>query len=117
MPSRPIRPLAVAFEYDRLGRRGIDRRRRPWPVAKGGGTYLLELPLATYKGLPGLLSDALPDDFGNALIDAWMARQGITTSQLVTALDRLAYMGRRGMGARSRPRADHTATGSEPSSE
>jgi len=88
------------FEYDPAWRRsGIDLAPLTMPVAKGGGTYLFpELPLATYKGLPGLLSDALPDDFGNALIDAWMARQGITTSQ-VTALDRLAYMGRRGMGA------------------
>ncbi len=40
----------------------------------------------------------LPDDFGNSLIDAWMAGKGVDKSQ-VTALDRLAYMGKRGMGA------------------
>jgi serine/threonine-protein kinase HipA len=44
------------------------------------------------------LADALPDDFGNALIDAWMAQRGIEKSA-VTVLDRLAYMGKRGMGA------------------
>jgi serine/threonine-protein kinase HipA len=44
------------------------------------------------------LSDALPDDFGNALIDAWMAQRGIGKSE-ITTLDRLSYMGKRGMGA------------------
>ena len=57
-----------------------------------------ELAELSYKRLPGLLADALPDDFGNALIDAWMAAKGVKTSA-VTALDRLAYMGKRGMGA------------------
>ncbi|MDN5781296.1 MAG: type II toxin-antitoxin system HipA family toxin, partial [Luteimonas sp.] len=42
--------------------------------------------------------DALPDAFGNALIDAWMARHGVA-ADAITALDRLAYMGKRGMGA------------------
>jgi serine/threonine-protein kinase HipA len=57
-----------------------------------------DLPEATYRRLPGLLADALPDDFGNALIDAWMAREGVEKSQ-ITSLDRLAYMGKRGLGA------------------
>ena len=56
------------------------------------------LPDATFHRLPGMLADALPDDFGNALIDAWMAQRGIAKSE-VTPLDRLAYMGKRGMGA------------------
>jgi serine/threonine-protein kinase HipA len=50
------------------------------------------LPQATFDRMPGLLADALPDAFGNALIDAWMARHGMTKNQ-VTPLDRLAYMG------------------------
>jgi serine/threonine-protein kinase HipA len=57
-----------------------------------------DLPELTYRRLPGMLADALPDDFGNALIDAWMAREGVSTSQ-ITSLDRLAYMGSRGLGA------------------
>ena len=57
-----------------------------------------DLPEATYRRLPGMLADALPDDFGNALIDAWMARAGVEKSQ-ITSLDRLAYMGKRGLGA------------------
>jgi serine/threonine-protein kinase HipA len=56
------------------------------------------LPEATFRRLPAAFADALPDDFGNALIDAWMAERG-TTKADVTTLDRLAYMGRRGMGA------------------
>jgi serine/threonine-protein kinase HipA len=67
------------------------------------------LPKATYFGLPSMLADALPDDFGNALIDAWMATKGIERSA-ITILDRLAYMGKRGMGALEfRPaRGSHT---------
>jgi serine/threonine-protein kinase HipA len=57
-----------------------------------------ELPEVSFYRLPGLLADALPDAFGNALIDAWMAKQGIAKNE-ITALDRLAYMGKRGMGA------------------
>ena len=57
-----------------------------------------ELSEPTYKRLPGLLADALPDDFGNALIDAWMAAKGVE-KRAITTLDRLAYMGKRGMGA------------------
>jgi serine/threonine-protein kinase HipA len=56
------------------------------------------LPEATFHRLPGMLADALPDDFGNALIDAWMAKHGIAKNE-ITTLDRLAYMGKRGMGA------------------
>lgn len=56
------------------------------------------LPELTFKRLPAMLADALPDDFGNSLIDAWMAKRGVNRSS-ITSLDRLAYMGKRGMGA------------------
>ncbi|MEA1911785.1 MAG: type II toxin-antitoxin system HipA family toxin, partial [Spirochaetota bacterium] len=52
----------------------------------------------TYKGLPGLLSDSLPDDFGNAVIDAWLARMG-RTGKNFSPVERLCYTGTRGMGA------------------
>ena len=62
-------------------------------------TFLFtDLPEASYKRLPAMLSDALPDDFGNALIDRYMAERGIPASA-VTVLDRLAYMSNRAMGA------------------
>lgn len=52
----------------------------------------------TFHGLPGLLADALPDRFGNRIIDAWLARQGRSPSDF-TPVERLCYMGIRGMGA------------------
>jgi serine/threonine-protein kinase HipA len=52
----------------------------------------------TFHGLPGLLADALPDRFGNRIIDAWLARQGRTPADF-TPVERLCYMGTRGMGA------------------
>jgi serine/threonine-protein kinase HipA len=62
-------------------------------------TYLFtDLPIDTYRRLPAMLSDALPDDFGNALINRWMADRGISTEE-ITPLDRLAYMSNRAMGA------------------
>ena len=56
------------------------------------------LPQATFHGLPGLLADSLPDKFGNALIDAWLATQGRTSASF-NAVERLCYTGARGMGA------------------
>ncbi|WP_378174311.1 type II toxin-antitoxin system HipA family toxin [Aquimarina sp. SS2-1] len=52
----------------------------------------------TFKGLPGMLSDVLPDDFGNRLIDQWLLLNNIPKTQF-TPLDRLCYIGTRGMGA------------------
>src|SRR5665647_1227824 len=56
------------------------------------------LPRNTFHGLPGLLADSLPDKFGNALIDAWLATQG-STPERFDAVERLCYTGARGMGA------------------
>jgi serine/threonine-protein kinase HipA len=56
------------------------------------------LPEETYSRLPAMLADALPDKFGNALIDAALADEGVS-KESITALDRLAYMADRGMGA------------------
>ena len=52
----------------------------------------------TFKGLPGLLSDSLPDRFGNALINVWLANQGRTEASF-NPVERLCYTGTRGMGA------------------
>ena len=59
-----------------------------------------ELSRATFYGLPALLADALPDRFGSALVNAWMAEQGVEPER-VTPLDRLAYASTRAMGALS----------------
>lgn len=52
----------------------------------------------TFHGLPGFLADSLPDKFGNALIDAWLARQGRNPGDF-NSVERLCYTGIRGMGA------------------
>ncbi|OFW21042.1 MAG: toxin HipA [Acidobacteria bacterium RIFCSPLOWO2_02_FULL_65_29] len=57
-----------------------------------------ELPRRTFHGLPGLLADSLPDRFGNALIDAWLATTG-RTPESFGSIERLCYTGTRGMGA------------------
>lgn len=57
-----------------------------------------ELNYDTFKGLPGLVADSLPDDFGSAVMNAWVAAQG-KSPQDITPLQRLQYTGARGMGA------------------
>jgi serine/threonine-protein kinase HipA len=52
----------------------------------------------TFSGLPGLLADSLPDKFGNALINAWLAGIG-RSPQSFNPVERLCYLGKRGMGA------------------
>jgi serine/threonine-protein kinase HipA len=89
-----------AFEYaPSFIRTGIELAPFTMPLAQASAPFIFtDLPETTYLRLPAMLADALPDDFGNALIDAWMAVQGVSKSQ-ITPLDRLAYMGKRGIGA------------------
>ncbi|MCC6145264.1 MAG: type II toxin-antitoxin system HipA family toxin [Rhodocyclaceae bacterium] len=89
-----------AFEYDPgFVKQGIEVAPLTMPLAQADAPFVFaDLPTLTFKRLPALLADALPDDFGNALIDAWMANKGIA-KDAITPLDRLAYMGKRGMGA------------------
>ena len=56
------------------------------------------VPRATFHGLPGLLADSLPDDFGNALINVWLANEG-RSPESFNPVERLCYTGVRGMGA------------------
>ena len=52
----------------------------------------------TFKKLPGLLSDSLPDKFGNTLIDLWLSRNGRSPNDF-TPIERLCYVGSKAMGA------------------
>ncbi|MCP4122382.1 MAG: type II toxin-antitoxin system HipA family toxin [Bacteroidetes bacterium] len=52
----------------------------------------------TFKGLPGLLSDALPDKYGNKLINTWLAQQGRPENSM-NPVEKLCFIGTRGMGA------------------
>src|SRR3989338_8673670 len=57
-----------------------------------------QLPPKTFRGLPGLLADVLPDRYGNLLIDLWLQQRGRTPSDF-SPVERLCYIGSRGMGA------------------
>ncbi len=56
------------------------------------------IPGKTFMGLPGLLADSLPDDFGNMIIDQWVASRGRSAEDF-SPVERLCYTGSRGMGA------------------
>ncbi len=71
----------------------------PVPVHLNGLIYEFpHLPRETFHGLPELLADSLPDRFGNALIEAWLATEGRSPGSF-SAIERLCYTGTRGMGA------------------
>lgn len=54
--------------------------------------------VSTFKGLPGLLADALPDRYGNQLINIWLAQQGRAPNSM-NPVEQLCFIGSRGMGA------------------
>lgn len=86
------------FEYDRAFlNSGIGVSPLMLPLRPGRLTFP-ELARATFKGLPGLLADSLPDKFGNLLIDQWLARQGRSAASC-NPVERLCYLGTRAMGA------------------
>jgi len=89
------------FQYDKdFLRAGLDLAPILMPINQG--ERLFSFPEnrenATFKGLPGLLADVLPDKYGNALINTWLARQGRPTSSL-NPVETLCFIGERGMGA------------------
>jgi len=89
---------AATFEYTpAFQRSGIEIA--PLMMPLGSAIYrFTELPLGSFHGAPGLLADSLPDKFGNAVIDAWLATQGRLPSE-IDVVERLCYTGTRGMGA------------------
>ena len=88
----------AAFEYDsEFARSGIEISPITMSLSRRVYTFP-ELSRETFYGLPGLLADSLPDKFGNALINAWLATQGRQPDSF-NAVERLCYTGERGMGA------------------
>jgi serine/threonine-protein kinase HipA len=88
----------AAFQYDpEFARSGIEVSPIMMPLSNR--IYIFQdLPEKTFHGLPGLLADSLPDRFGNALINTWLATQG-RRPESFNAVERLCYTGARGMGA------------------
>lgn len=88
----------AAFQYDpEFAKSGIELSPLVMPLSERVYQFPA-LPRGTFHGLPGLLADSLPDKFGNALIDAWLATRG-RTPESFNAVERLCYTGTRGMGA------------------
>ncbi len=88
----------ATFEYDpAFVSSGIEVAPLMMPLSKRLYSFPSLRP-ETFHGLPGLLADSIPDRFGNALIDAWLARSG-RTPESFNAVERLCYTGSRGMGA------------------
>ena len=88
----------VSFAYDDEFREsGLEPAPLMMPVGRNVYSFPT-LPAASFHGLPGMLSDSVPDKFGNAVIGAWLTAQGRLPDSL-TPIERLCYTGVRGMGA------------------
>ena len=89
-----------AFEYDPVFRRsGLEIAPIAMPLSKAVySSDDFEVPRRSLHGLPGVFADSLPDSFGNRLVRKWMEARGINV-EAVSPLDRLSYVGTRGMGA------------------
>jgi serine/threonine-protein kinase HipA len=90
--------MVATFQYtDAFAGSGIEVAPLMMPLSKRIYAFS-DLAAVSFHGLPGMLADALPDKFGNAVIDAWLAAQG-RLPQDIDAVERLCYTGARGMGA------------------
>lgn len=90
---------AAQFEYyPEFIERGIQIAPLTMPLESNRIYQFPGLDKDTFKGLPGLVADSLPDSFGNAILDQWLAKQ-LNREHGITPLERLKYTGARGMGA------------------
>lgn len=96
----------ASFEFDRgFLRSGLDISPVLMPLAQGKRLYSFPETrrgrndaFDTFKGLPGLLADMLPDKYGNQLINAWLVQNGRPTDSL-NPVELLCFIGKRGVGA------------------
>lgn len=92
----------AAFEFaPEYIKNGADLAPITMPLRRSSGkiyTFPELRNLSTFKGLPGLLADLLPDKYGNALVQAWLATQGRSPQDL-NPIETLCFIGKRGMGA------------------
>lgn len=87
-----------SFEFEpRFIRTGIELSPLKMPLSRSIYSFP-EADPDVFRGLPGMVADSLPDDFGNAVLDAWFANQGRPSTD-VTPIQRLKFTGERGMGA------------------
>lgn len=89
---------SAVYEYDpAMLKSGIEVSPLRLPLGPGQFRFP-ELVRTGFRGLPGLLADSLPDSFGNAVIDRWLAGHGRDAASF-SPIERLCYVGSRGMGA------------------
>ena len=95
------REVAVLEFYESFARNGFDVAPLTMPlddIRRGERIFSFQtLSQKTFQGLPGLIADSLPDDYGNSVIDEWFSKKSIQGR--ATPIDRLMYIGKRGMGA------------------
>ena len=85
------------FEYDAsFASRGLEPSPLMMPVREGRVYSFADLGRETFKGLPGMLADSLPDTYGRALFNRWLALTGRTSSN---PIETLCFLGKRCMGA------------------
>lgn len=104
----------AAFEYMPDFQKS-DIELAPLMMPLGPSIYrFAELAKTSFRGMPGLLADSLPDDFGNALIRQWLVREGRDLADF-SPVEQLCYIGQRGTGALEfRPARRQVAGGSVP---
>ena len=90
----------ITFEFDEDFRRsGIEVSPLHLPLSRGGPMSFPELRRKpAFDGLPGLLADSLPDDFGNRVIRRYFEERG-SLGAVLSPVQRLLYLGSRAMGA------------------
>ena len=87
----------VQFEYDNdFVSKGLEPSPLMMPTLAGRIYSFADLGRETFKGLPGLLADSLPDTYGRALFDRWLSLTGRTSSNII---ETLCFLGKRCMGA------------------
>lgn len=85
------------FEYaDSFVESGIEPAPIMMPVRKGRVYSFGDIGRETFKGLPGMLADSLPDTYGRALFDQWLALTGRHSGN---PIETLCFLGKRCMGA------------------
>jgi serine/threonine-protein kinase HipA len=87
---------STTFQYNSNVIRAIE----PSPILmpREGRIYETNRDHINFHGLPYLLSDSMPDDFGNVMMKEWLKRKEISIDD-INPVDRLTYVGKRGMGA------------------
>lgn len=85
------------FEYaDSFIGKGLEPSPILMPVRQGRIYSFSDIGRDTFKGLPGMLADSLPDTYGRALFDRWLALTGRSSGN---AVETLCFLGKRCMGA------------------